>query len=120
MVRHKSISDIINWMHIDEEGILKLKGNVDTDHNTITAKIQIEEAKIPPKEKKVVWRLNAPEEHWKKLDHKLRKLEPKITQLFEAVTDDMNTAYKKFTSGVDAAARVSIGKTMLKNKQSSP
>ena len=49
-------------MHIDEEGILKLKGNVDTDHNTITAKIQIEEAKIPPKEKKVVCRLNAPEE----------------------------------------------------------
>ena len=28
MVCHKSIIDIINWMHIDEEGILKLKGNM--------------------------------------------------------------------------------------------
>ena len=49
---HKSIIDIINWMRIDEEGLLKLKGNIDTDHNTITAEIQINNAEIPPKEKK--------------------------------------------------------------------
>ena len=67
MVYNESILDIINWMQIDEEGLLKLKGNTDTDHNTITAEILISDAEIPPKQKTVVWRLNAPDENWKNL-----------------------------------------------------
>ena len=116
MVCNKFIVDLINWMHISEDGILKLKRNIESDHNTITAEIQISDAEIPPKKKRVVWRLNAPEEHWKKFDYELRKLEPKTTQLFASVTDNFDSAYKKFTNGVDTAAPASIGKTTLKNK----
>ena len=104
-------------MRIDETGILKLKGSTDTDHNTITAEIHITDIEIPPKPKTVVWRLNAPEENWKKFDHELKKLEVKAYQWFQTVENDINPAYKKLMKGIDAAARISLGKTTLKNRR---
>ena len=95
MVCNESIVDMVNWMRIDEEGIFKLKGSTDTDHNTITAEIHMPDIEIPPKQKTVVWRLNGPEENWKKFDKELKKLEGKAYQWFQAVENDINPAYSK-------------------------
>ena len=53
----------IQKMTIDEEGIHKISGIKDTDHNTITVQFEMNKTK-QGKRHAAEWRLNAPEEKW--------------------------------------------------------
>ena len=71
-------------MHIDEEGLLKVKGQKDTDHNTIVVSLRMDKVNRPKPEKKTNWRLNAPEENWKKFRQELGKLQSTAHQIFSS------------------------------------
>ena len=66
--------------------------------------------------KNVQWWIKAPETKWKKFRHELGKLKNQMTEIFmnEELTFEMK--YAKWYKKIDAAARMSIGKTTIKNK----
>ena len=79
--------------------------------------MQMGDIDIPKPEKKVVWRLNAPSENWRKFDHEIKKLEHKSMLIFDSESDDIDRQYGKLTKAIETAARISLGKTTLKNKK---
>ena len=61
IVCSESIEENIISMSIDEEGLIKIKGKTETDHNTILLNIKVDNIDYFKPQKQVVWRLNAPD-----------------------------------------------------------
>ena len=103
----KWISEII----IDEDGLLKVKGKKETDHNTILVKMKIESIEKIKPVKNIGWNLKAPEEKWRQFEQNLRNRYKKATDII--MNEDMNIEerYNKWFHELDSAARESIGKT---------
>ena len=85
VVMEESIENNVESMKIDEEGIIRMKGEKDSDHNTITLTLKIDGQDVTKPTAKTQWRLNAPENHWKKFRHELSKLEDATKKLFRWV-----------------------------------
>ena len=110
---------MIKKMTIDEDGIFKLRGRTDSDHNTVIIEINVTNVDYIKPLKKVCWRLKAPDEHWRKFDQELMKIGDESIKLLGAVTDNvdqLNQAYSKLTKKIDNAARSCLGKTTIKPK----
>ena len=114
MVAEKAVEEKIESMVVDEDGFLKIRGEKDTDHNTIILTMKIEGAARVRTEKKTRWRLNAPEESWTKFRHELDKLESDINKIFNSRNDSMDKQYAKWLKSIECAARKSIGRTTIK------
>ena len=108
--------EIEKWvasMKIDEEGLLKISGKNDTDHNTIVVELTIDNLEKTKPVPNVQWRIHAPETSWVKFRHELRRQEPEIKTLFQNLDVPFETMYSRWIKKMDAAARMSIGKTTL-------
>ena len=61
IVCSESIEENIISMSIDKEGLIKIEGKTETDHNTILLNIKVDNIDYFKPQKQVVWRLNAPD-----------------------------------------------------------
>ena len=110
-------SEIIKWiksMKIDEDGLLKISGKNDTDHNTIVVDLTISKFEKTKPAPNIQWRLHAPQTNWVKFRHELCRLEPEIKAIFQNHEIPVETMYSRWIKKMDAVARISIGKTTLK------
>ena len=94
---------------------LKIKGLKSTDHNTIIVDLR-RDKKTQTREKKTKWRLNAPEASWSKLRHEIKKLGTKTERNCQSTSATLDQKYAKWLKGLETAARISIGKTTIKQK----
>ena len=93
------IAQEIRTIHIDEEGIYRLKGKEETDHNTILV-----ETSIPTNsrtEKETILNLNDPD-GWKEFNkiitHKFQSNPPENYNQYEnVIKNSLNKAFKKIT-----------------------
>ena len=107
----------IKEMIIDEEGLLKIKGKKETDHNTISLKIDIENTKKVKPVKNVGWNINAPEEKWKQFEKNLKNNYAKATKIITDESLSIEERYNKWFHQLDDAARQSIGKTTYNSRK---
>ena len=117
VVSTKEISRSLISMEIDEEGIYKIRGNKNTDHNTIIINIEINKIDKPRAIKHITWRLNAPESSWTKFNTELGELEKTIVNLFKTPNKSINELYSKWLQLVEHAARRTIGKSTFKESR---
>ena len=118
VIAERSIEEEMDSMIIDEEGLMKIKGKTDTDHNTIVLNLNVHKIEKMKPEKHIHWRLNAPEADWKKFRHELSKLENEMKNLFTTSNITLDEKYKKWLKKIEIAARISIGKTTVKPRKS--
>ena len=104
----------IEGMKIDEEGLLKIQGKKETDHNTIMVKISIGKLDAPKVTKRVSWRLTAPPAKWEQFKRELYKQKDFARRTFAETEVPMDTRYKRWLKKIEAAAMKSIGKTTFK------
>ena len=115
VVTDSEIEKWINSMKIDEDGLLKISGKNDTDHNTIVVDLTISKFEKKPKPApNVQWKLHAPQTNWVKFRHELRRQEPEIKALFQDPAIPVETMYSRWMKKMDTTARISIGKTTIK------
>ncbi len=91
---------------VDEEGALRLKGKNESDHNTITTTIKVNQAKRPKFIKK--WNLNN-KEGWKEFNQKLEK------ELSEADWKNQQSMQEKYNS-FEKALKKTLAKTIGESK----
>ena len=106
----KWISKVI----IDEDGLYKIKGKLDSDHNTILINIRIPNIEKFRAKKTTVWNLRAPSEKWADFSDQLRQnCEWAASQISDS-SIPLETRYNNWYRGVEQMARQTIGKTTLK------
>ena len=103
-------------MHIDEEGLLKIKGRKETDHNTITAIFYTSPIQQQRLKKNTVWRLNAPECNWTSMNKDLITLSQSVAELL-STDEPIDKIYNKWYKKIEEIAWKNIGKTTMKNKR---
>ena len=111
IIANDTVEKWITEMSIDEEGLLKVKGKKESDHNTISIKINLpNREKIKPV-KNTGWNLRASEEKWKLFETNLIERYNKATEMITNENNNMEERYNKWFHELDNAARESIGKT---------
>ena len=105
----------ISEMIIDEEGLMKIKGKKETDHNTISVKIDTQNIEKLKPIKNIGWNLKAPVEKWKQFEENLINRYTKATEIILNDNFDIEERYNKWCHELDSAARESIGKTTFKS-----
>merc|ERR1712228_1143108 len=104
----------VQKMNIDEEGIIKVKGRNQSDHNTITLELKITSTNYPKPEKRTSWNIRAPEAKWEIFAKEINRRFKKAKAIISNPTIDINTKYNKWFQELENAARKSIGKTTIK------
>ena len=100
-------------MIIDEQGMYKMKGKRETDHNTITTSFHVPKNHKPIVVKNSTWRLNAPEQNWKNFSNNLTLLSTKMNDIF-STNDPIDTTYNRWLKRVENTARTDIGRTTVR------
>ena len=114
VVAGKEIEQDIKSMKIDEEGLLKIRGDKCTDHNTITLHLIVKSIERMKQTKMTNWRLNAPEQYWIKFRRELDRFGNEVQDILDSESDTLAQKYKKWMKGIETAARISFGKTTVK------
>ena len=104
----------ITEMLIDEDGLYKLKGKNETDHNTICIDINISNIEKTKLMKHVGWNINAPQEKWEDFKNELDKRRDKATQIITDKSQPLQKRYNMWLREIENAARETIGKTTFK------
>ena len=101
-------------MTIDEEGLHKIKGRNETDHNTITVSLEIESIEKPKVKKTTNWNLRASSTKWEEYKNQFKRRH-RLTQSILANRGlTFNQKYKRVSDVIQNAARKTIGKTTIK------
>ena len=111
IVANNTVEKWISKMVIDEDGLLKIKGKKETDHNTISIRINIKNIERIKPVKNVRWNLKAPEEKWRQFEQNLKMRYKRATDLIMNENMNIEERYNKWFHELDSAARESIGKT---------
>ena len=78
---------MITRMSIDEDGIYKIKGKNETDHNTISLDINMKNVDKTKVIKKTDWNLRASSEKWTQFGEELVRRQSKFFQTFKLLSD---------------------------------
>ena len=100
-------------MLIDEDGIHKLKGRHESDHNTIFLELHMEGNGKEKVIKKTEWNLRASEEKWSQFGEELKRRTQIASQILLA-NAPFEERYSQWYRQLTEAAMVSIGKTTFK------
>ena len=114
IVANETVKNLVKTMTIDEEGIHKIRGKNQSDHNTILLSIEIEKLDRTRIEKRTVWNLKASEGKWKMYEEELSKRREKASAIIIDPHTPIDIKYKKWIAEIEQAARASIGKTTVK------
>ena len=106
----------INDILIDENGLYKIKGKNETDHNTILINLCMRNIDNLRPSKTTNWNLRAGPEKWKEYERELRERTVTATNIINDPSIDINQRYKKWYKQIEDAARKTIGKTTFKEK----
>ena len=110
------ITSAIEEMKIDEEGLYKITGNNQTDHNTIILKMNLSSiAQMTPHTPQ--FRINAPAEKWDEFRDKLSTVRFDLEHNMSAPLTEVYHEWKKC---IESIAFNTIGKTTKKNKPYRP
>ena len=101
-------------MVIDEDGLMKVKGKNQSDHNTIVIELKINGTYYPKTEKMTCWNIYAPEQKWDSFANELNRRYSKAKAIISDPNANMNNKYKKWFRELENAARTTIGKTTIK------
>ena len=112
VVCSSEVNDIIEKMIIDEDGLYKIKGSSESDHNSILVTLNLKRLKSSMLERNVTWRLNAPEDKWELFRQKL------AASQMNSPTENllMSEYFANWLKEVENAAFHSIGKTTQRQK----
>ena len=102
-------------MKIDEDGLYRISGTKESDHNTILLKLEMKNGKVIT-EKKEIMRLNAPPEKWKRYEENLKEVREKYETLLWEPTINISEKYQKWVQQIDEMARRNIGTIKIKEK----
>ena len=101
-------------MHIDEDGLYKIKGKNETDHNTILLNFNIKGTEKVKTVKKTTWNVRASLDKWEQYKCELNKRYEKATKIITDQSVNIQKRYKLWSQEIENAARKTIGKTTLK------
>ena len=104
-----AVEETISKIMIDEDGIFKVRGTADSDHNSIIISINPKEVPSNFNQRHVGWRIKAPEHKWEDFRRKLALL----SQSNASMTENHADMLKK----IEGAALSSIGKTTFKGQK---
>ena len=104
----------IQQMKIDEEGLVKVKGKNNSDHNTISINITLHTTLHPKTIKRTNWNIHAPEAQWTAFTNELGRQYSKAKAIITNPSENIDTKYKKWLREMENAARRTIGKTTFK------
>ena len=108
------LSSMVTKMLIDEEGLYKIKGRHETDHNTICLELNINNANKTKMIKKTDWNMRASNEKWTKFGDELTSKTEKAKQFLHQTDIPFQDRYIKWYNELNNAAMNSIGKTTFK------
>ena len=85
-----------------------------SDHNTISVSIELKNIDKTRVDKKTIWNLRASQDKWDMYTNELNKRYEKATTIITNPHMPIDLKYKKWSTEIEQAARVSIGKTTVK------
>ena len=99
-----------------QEGLFKIKGKKETDHNTITAIFRTSPLQQHQLKKNSIWRLKAPESNWISMNTDLITLSGSVAEILSSI-DPIDVKYNKWYKKIEEVAWKNIGKTTIKTKR---
>ena len=114
IVVSENVEKWVKKIIIDEDGLTRIKGKKESDHNTITSTLSIDHIDRSRVVKKTNWNLRASSEKWAQFAEELEKRKIASTNIIQREDIPMNERYKQWYRQIDDAARSSIGKTTTK------
>ena len=115
IVADSTVEQWIKGIEIDEQGLNKLKGKNDSDHNTITVSLQIENIERTRLTKRAIWNTKAPNKKCQAFSDELDKRCKKANGIVTDAQELIDNRYKTWFKEIDQAARDTIGKTTIKS-----
>ena len=110
IVTTAEVENYIQNMKIDEEGLLKVKGKNESDHNTITVKMKISHENRFQENKEII-HLNARPESWKCYREKIKNLSAKTDLNLATNPSDI---YSDWIQKIETAASSTLGTKKVK------
>ena len=114
VIASSGFSQCIQSMIIDEEGLHRLKGKTETDHNSIILKMNLRNMTKINREKNVVWRLNAPDEAWEEYRRRLQRFAITSQNLMNDKKKVFQHRYNLWINELTRIITQTIGKTTIK------
>ena len=108
------ITSLVSQMIVDEEGIYKIKGKHETDHNTIVLDLNIHNIDKIKVIKKTEWNLRASSEKWALFGDELTNRTRTANCFLQQKDMPFQNRYAKWYNELNKAAMNSIGKTTFK------
>ena len=109
-----AMSSIVTRMLIDEDGLYKIKGKHETDHNTICLEMKINNIDKMKVVRKTDWNLRASSEKWALFGEELGLRTNAAEQILSKTDEPFENRYSKWYGELENAAMKSIGKTTFK------
>ena len=114
VVVNQETAALVTEMLIDEEGMYKIKGRNETDHNTICVELSMNALEKERVVKKTDWNLRASSEKWTQFGDELEKRKDAAHQVISDTNLPFQERYFKWYGYLNSAAMTTIGKTTFK------
>ena len=114
VVVNQEAGKMVTKMMIDENGIYKVRGKNETDHNTICVDIVIDSLNKTKVVRKTDWNLRASGEKWAQFGVQLEQRQIAAERIITNKNFPFEERYNKWFNQIDTAARKTIGKTTFK------
>ena len=114
VLANRNMSSLVTKILIDEDGIYKIKGKHETDHNTICIDMNIGKLDKQKVVKKTEWNLRASSEKWALFGDELVMRTDIARNSLNATDKPFEYRYKKWYQELNTAAMKTIGKTTFK------
>ena len=110
------IEPSIKNITIDEDGLYKIKGKNETDHNSIIVNINVNQIDKLKPIKTTNWNIRAGPNKWKEYEEQIEKIHDKASHILTDTSCNLNKRYKKWYDLLEKTARNTIGKTTVKER----
>ena len=114
VITTKNTEPSIKNITIDEDGLYKIKGKNETDHNSILVKININKIDKHKPMKTTNWNIRAGPNKWNEYEQQIKKITTNATQIITDTKIEFKQRYKKWFNLLENTARNTIGKTTIK------
>ena len=114
VVANQTIEQWITGIDIDEEGLMKVRGKNETDHNTISISLNVKNIDRTRPKKRTIWNLRASGEKWAEYANELTRKIDITTNILNHENKSTEQKYKEWYKEVEGVARKTIGKTTIK------
>ena len=114
VIASNGFSNCITRINIDEDGLYRLQGKAESDHNSIVVDANLSDIARHPNKKSVIWRMGAPEEAWIQYRNNLEAFVQTSLQITKDKQKTVQHRYNLWMNGILAIINRTIGKTTIK------